>query len=116
MRHRVAGRNLGRRTAPRLALIKGLATELVKHGRITTTHARALEAQRLVERVITKGKKGALHDRRQVLSLLKDGLAVRKVFDELAPRYDSRAGGYTRIMRLLPRHGDAAPMAMLELV
>ena len=116
MRHGVAGRTLGRRTGPRLALLSNLATQVVKHERIKTTRAKALEAQRLVEKVITKGKKGDLHNRRQVLATLKDEAAVRKLFDELATRYEARNGGYTRIVRLMPRTGDAAPMAMLELV
>ena len=116
MRHRVSGRALGRRSGPRLALVNNLATELLKHERMTTTHAKAQEAQRLVEKVITKGKQGTLHDRRQVLAVVKDEAVVRKLFSELAPRYAARPGGYTRLLRLMPRPGDAAPMAMLELV
>jgi large subunit ribosomal protein L17 len=116
MRHRLSGRTLGRRRGPRTALVNNLATELLKHERMATTHAKALEAQRLVEQVITKGKQGSLHDRRQVLAVLKDEAVVRKLFSELAPRYAARSGGYTRLIRLLPRPGDAAAMALLELV
>lgn len=116
MRHAVRGRTLGRRTGPRMALIRNLTVQVVTHERITTTHAKALETQRLLERVITKGKKGGLHNRRQVLSSLNNEGAVRKLFDDIALRYAERSGGYTRVIRLLPRGGDAAPMAMLELV
>ena len=117
MRHRVGGSStLGRRTKHRLALVQNLATDLLRYERLTTTQAKAREPRGLVEKMITKGKHGTLHDRRQVLSVLTDAGVVRKLFDELAPRYADRPGGYTRLLRLMPRPGDAAPMAMLELV
>jgi large subunit ribosomal protein L17 len=116
MRHRVVGRTLGRRAEPRLAMVHNLVRELLRHERITTTEAKAREAQRVAERIITKGKGGSVHDRRQVLAVVPDERVVRKLFDELAPRYEGRSGGYTRMRRLVPRQGDAAPMAILELV
>ena len=116
MRHRVAGRTLGRRTEHRLAMVHNLTTALLKYERITTTQAKAKEAQSVVEKVITKGKRGTLHDRRQVLEIVTEERVVKKLFDELAPRYAERPGGYTRVLKLTPRYGDAAPMALLELV
>ncbi len=116
MRHRVEGRTLGRRTEHREALLQNLVAELLKHERITTTEAKAREARKLAERVITKGRGGSIHDRRQTLALLTDKQAVSKLFDEVGPRYADRPGGYTRMVKLMPRKGDAAPMAMLELV
>jgi large subunit ribosomal protein L17 len=97
-------------------MLHNLVTELFSRERITTTEAKAREARRMAEQIITKGKAGTLHARRQVLRVVKDGAVVSKLFDDLAPRYAERSGGYTRIIRLLPRNGDAAPMALLELV
>jgi large subunit ribosomal protein L17 len=97
-------------------MLQGLVVQLLMHERITTTEGKAREAQRLAERVITKGRGGSLHQRRQTLSLLTDKHAVGKLFDEIGPRYGERNGGYTRLIKLSPRHGDAAPMATLELV
>ena len=116
MRHRVKGRVLRRRRGPRIALLRGLVKELIAHGRITTTEGKAREARGLAERLITKGKGGTLHDRRKVLEVVTDDGLVAKLFDEIAPRYATRSGGYTRTLRLMPRPGDAAPMVMLELV
>ena len=116
MRHRVAGRALRRRIAHRLSLVHNLAMELLKHERMTTTAAKAREAQGVVEKIITRGKRGTVHDRRQVLRVVTDERVVRKLFDELGPRYADRPGGYTRLIRLMPRVSDSAPMAMLELV
>lgn len=116
MRHRVAGRKLGRRTAPRRALLNGLVAQVLRHERVTTTEAKAREIQPLVEKAITKGRGGSLHDRRTVLSSVQDKTAVNKLFDEIGPRYADREGGYTRITKLSPRQGDSAPMAALELV
>ena len=116
MRHRVSGRILGRRKAHRQSMVQNLAAELLKHERITTTHAKAQEARSLVEQLITKGKRGTLHDRRQMLSVLTDERVVRKVIDDLGVRYADRPGGYTRLLRLGPRPGDSADMAVLELV
>ena len=116
MRHRVKGRTLGRRLEHRTALLENLATELLRHEKITTTHAKAREAQVLAEKMITKGKRGSLNDRRMVLRVLTGDDVVRKVFGELAERYAERNGGYTRISKLLPRPGDSAAMSSLELV
>jgi large subunit ribosomal protein L17 len=116
MRHRIAGRSLGRRTEHREAMLQNIVAQLIKRERISTTEARAKEARLLAERMITKGKAGSLNDRRLAMATLTDKEAVGKLFDELAPRYAERTGGYTRILKLGPRKGDAAPMALLELV
>ena len=116
MRHRVKGRKLGRRTEHREALLHNLVTELIKRERITTTEAKAREARGVAEKMITKGRRGTLNDRRLAAAMLTDKQVVRKLFDEIGPRYADRPGGYTRIIKLMPRKGDAAAMAMLELV
>lgn len=116
MRHRIAGRKLGRATAHRRALYRNLVTELLKHEKITTTEAKAKEVRGLAEKMITLGKKSGLHSYRQALSFIMDKKVTEKVFAELAPRYNERPGGYTRIVKLEPRLGDGAPMVQLELV
>lgn len=116
MRHRVATKSLGRRSEHRNSMLQNLAAELLKKERITTTQAKAKVACSVTEEIITKAKRGTLHDRRLVLAKLTDEDAVRKAFDELATRYADRPGGYTRMYKLMPRKGDAAAMAMLELV
>ena len=116
MRHRVAGRTLGRPTDHRLALYRNLVTDLLRLERIRTTEPKAKEIRALAEKIISHGKKGTLHHRRQALSFVYDPKVVKKVFDDLAPRYAERPGGYTRIIKLGPRKGDAAPMAIIELV
>lgn len=116
MRHRVAGRKLGRRTEHRQALLQGLVAQLLVHERITTTEAKARDARSLAEHMITKGKSGTLHDRRIAMSTLTNKDAVKKLFDDIAPRYQERSGGYTRLLKVMPRKGDAAAMAILELV
>ena len=116
MRHRVSGRSLSRPTGHRMLMLRGLTSDLVRYESIRTTEAKAREVRRMAEKLITSGKRGTLHDRRQVLAKLGDESAVRKVFDELGPRYESRPGGYTRMVKLGPRKGDAAPMAILELM
>ncbi|MCI0440486.1 MAG: 50S ribosomal protein L17 [Chloroflexi bacterium] len=116
MRHGLSGRKLRRPTSQRILMLRTLVTDLIQHESITTTEARAKEVRRMAEKVITHGKKGSLHDRRQVASLLTTDNAVRKVFDELPGRYVERKGGYTRIAKLGPRKGDAAPMAMIDLM
>ena len=124
MRHRKAHRKLGRRSAPRRALLRNLveglflATPTEEHAeRIQTTPAKAKEARRFAERLITLGKKGTLSARRRALQLLHNKKAVRKLFDEIAPRYEDREGGYTRILRLgTVRVGDAAAQVIFELV
>lgn len=116
MRHGVAGRKLGRPTSHRLALYRNLITDLIRHERIRTTEAKAKEIQAQVEKVITLGKRGDLHARRLTARVLYDGQLVHKVFTDLAERYAERPGGYTRVVKLGPRLGDAAPMAVIELV
>ena len=114
--HRIAGRKLSRYRDQRVALLRGLTRELILHERITTTLAKAKETRVVAEKLITHGKKGTLHHRRLAMAQVPDKHVVKKVFDEVAPRYAERAGGYTRIIKLGPRQGDAAPMAMNELV
>jgi large subunit ribosomal protein L17 len=116
MRHRVAGRKLGRATGHRRALYRNLVTDLLKHEKIITTEAKAKEARGLAEKMITLGKKSGLHSYRQALSFIIDKKVTEKLFAELAPRYKQRPGGYTRITKLEPRLGDGAPMVQLELV
>lgn len=116
MRHKVAGRKLGRGTAHRMLMLRGLVTDLLRHESIQTTEPKAKEAKRLAEKVITRAKKGTLHQRRQAASFLTDEKVVAKLFDEIGPRFDERPGGYTRIIKIGPRKGDASPMARLELV
>jgi large subunit ribosomal protein L17 len=116
MRHKVAGRKLGRSSSHRASLFKNLATDLLKHEKIVTTEAKAKESRGLAEKLITLGKDGSLSSRRRVISLVTDKGVVDKVFDELSTRYADRTGGYTRILRLGPRHGDGAFMVQLELV
>ena len=100
MRHKLSGRKLSRNTSHRMLMLKGMVADLIRHESIRTTDAKAREVRRMAEKVITHGKKGSLHNRRQALALLTDESVVRKVFDELAPRYEERDGGYTRIMKL----------------
>lgn len=114
--HRVAGRKLSRYRDERIALLRGLVAELIRHERITTTLAKAKETRVVAEKLITHGKKGTLHHRRLALAQLPDTGVVKKVFDEVAPRYAGRPGGYTRITKLGPRQGDSALMAVIELV
>lgn len=116
MAHRVAGRKLGRATDHRLALFRNLTTDLLKYEKIITTEAKAKEVRGFAERMITLGKKGDLHARRRALGFIYDKKVVEKVFDELAPRYTGRPGGYTRIVKVEPRPGDGAKMAQLSLV
>lgn len=116
MRHRVAGKKLGRSPGHRRALFRNLVTELLDHEVVRTTDAKAKELRRWGDRMITLGKRGTLHARRQAASVLQSAPVVRKLFEELAGRYGSRAGGYTRVMKLGARPGDAAPMAVVELV
>jgi large subunit ribosomal protein L17 len=112
----VAGRKLNRNTAQRKALLRGLATELFKHGKIRTTEAKAKSLRPFVEKLITLAKRGDLHARRQVAAKLYEPAILQKLFDEIAKTYQDRPGGYTRIYKLGLRKGDAAPMALIELV
>ncbi|MBI3978985.1 MAG: 50S ribosomal protein L17 [Chloroflexi bacterium] len=116
MRHGVAGRKFGRPTAHRVMMFRNLATELLRHEKITTTEPKAKEIQPMAEQLITLGKQGTLHARRQALAFLTDPKVVEKLFAILGSRYAARQGGYTRIMKLGPRAGDAAPMAVIQLV
>lgn len=116
MRHGVAGRRFDRPTGHRLAMYRNLVTDLLHYEKIVTTEAKAKEIKGMAERVITLGKEGSLHARRQVLGIVTREDVVDKLFAELGPRYANRPGGYSRIIKLGPRKGDAAPMAHLELV
>ncbi|OQY25633.1 MAG: 50S ribosomal protein L17 [Anaerolineaceae bacterium 4572_32.1] len=116
MRHRKAGRKLGRSGGHRRALYRNLITELFRHERIKTTEAKAKAIQSKAEKLITLGKRGTLHSRRLAAGRLNDKEIVKKVFDEIAPRYQERKGGYTRILKLGRRQGDNARMALIELV
>ena len=109
-------RKLGRSSAHRKAMMRNLVTDLFREGRITTTDTRAKEARRQAEKMITLAKRGDLHARRQVLAYVYDEAVVAKLFDEIAPKYADRQGGYTRILKLGPRQGDNAELAFLELV
>ncbi|PIQ81705.1 MAG: 50S ribosomal protein L17 [Candidatus Omnitrophica bacterium CG11_big_fil_rev_8_21_14_0_20_64_10] len=114
MGHAVHTRDLGRFSSYRAATVQSLAQALVRHERINTTLARAKEAQRLAERLVTLAKKGGLADRRRAVALLQDKQGVGRLFSQIAPRFASRAGGYTRILHNGIRSGDGASMAVLE--
>ncbi|WP_129598525.1 50S ribosomal protein L17 [Anaerophilus nitritogenes] len=109
-------RKLGRPTAHRNLMLRNLVTSLLREGRINTTETRAKEVRRLAEKMITLGKRGDLHAKRQALAYIFDETVVKRVFDELAPKYAERNGGYTRILKVGPRRGDAAEMVIIELV
>ena len=120
----MAYRKLGRTSAQRKAMLRDLATDLIINERIETTETRAKEVRSVVEKMITLGKRGDLHARRQAAAYIRNEVAneesgqdaVQKLFAEIAPRYEERQGGYTRIMKIGPRRGDAAPMVIIELV
>ena len=116
MRHHRAGKKLGRDSAQRKALYSGLAGALIEHGRIKTTEAKAKAVKPYAEKMITLGRRGDLHARRQALSELRSQEIVHALFAEVAPRMADRPGGYTRIVKIGPRQGDAAAMVFLELV
>lgn len=116
MRHRVDTFKIGRSPAHRRAMLANMVSSLFEYGTITTTLVKAKEARRFAERLITIGKKGDLHRRRLAVSKLRDKEAVKKLFAEIAPQYMDRNGGYTRILKLGQRRGDAAEMCMLQLV
>lgn len=122
MRHRIAGRILGRDAGHRKALFRNLVRELYLHGRITTTEAKARAIRGDAEKLISKAKRGLtdggnrVHAQRQIVAYLNDKTVAKKVFDEIAPRFSARSGGYTRIIKLGKRLGDAADMAIIELV
>jgi len=116
MRHRKHRRKLGRTSSHRKAMLENLVISLLTHQRIRTTVARAKEARKLADRVISLAKQGTLPDRRKAFGILQDRSLVKELFDEVAPRFKERAGGYTRLIRCGPRPGDGAQMAILELV
>lgn len=116
MRHGMAGRKLSVTSSHRLAMFRNMATSLIKHEQITTTLPKAKELRPYVERIITLGKRGGLHARRQAYAQLMDEKVVAKLFGEIADRYRARPGGYCRVLKAGIRYGDAAPMAVIELV
>lgn len=116
MRHRVAGRKLGRTSEHRLAMLRNMSTSLFDREKIRTTLAKAKELRPFAEKLLTMSKRETLHARRQVLRHIKDPKVVAKMFDSLSARYAQRPGGYTRIIKLGPRRGDHAEMAIVELV
>jgi large subunit ribosomal protein L17 len=116
MRHRQRARKLGRSPSHRLAMYRNLVTSLLQHERVETTDAKAKEVRRIADRMITLGKRGDLHARRRALRVLRERDVAAKVFDELAERYRTRPGGYTRVLKMRNRVGDAAAMSLVELV
>ena len=116
MRHGMAGRKLNVTSSHRISMFRNMATSLLKHEQITTTLPKAKELRPYVERIISLGKRGDLNARRQAAAQIRDPLVVRKLFDTLAPRYAARTGGYTRVLRAGIRYGDAAQMAVIELI
>ena len=116
MRHGIKGRKLNRTSAHRKVLLMNLANSLIMHEQIKTTLPKAKELKPFVEKMITFGKKGDLHSRRIVLSILRDQVAVKKLFDEVAPAFKERNGGYTRVLKNGFRTGDNAPMAVIQFV
>ncbi len=116
MRHKVVGRKLGRNASHRKAMFRNMVTSLLEHERIVTTVPKAKEVRRVAEKMITLGKRGDLHARRQAMTYIRSKEVVAKLFDDLSEQYADRQGGYTRIIRTGTRSGDAAPMAIIELV
>jgi len=116
MRHNKSGRRLGRNSSHRNAMMRNMVTSLLDHEKVTTTDARAKELRKIAERLITLGKRGDLHARRQAASVLRSKKVVAKLFDQVGPRYKDRPGGYTRIIKLGNRLGDNAPQSIIELV
>lgn len=112
----MTNRKLGRESAHRNLMLRNMATDLLRHGRIETTIAKAKEARRVTEKMITLGKRDDLHAKRQALAYLMDETVVKQLFDEIGPKYAERNGGYTRIMKKGPRRGDNSEMAIIELV
>ena len=116
MRHGVAGRKLGVTSSHRQAMFRNMAVALIKHEQITTTLPKAKDLRPIVEKLVTLGKQGSLHARRQAIAEIRDVAMVKKLFDTLAPRYKDRHGGYTRIIKAGFRYGDNAAMAVIEFV
>lgn len=116
MRHNKSGKRLGRNTPHRNAMLRNMVTSLFDHEKITTTDARAKELRKIADRMITLGKRGDLHARRQVLTVIRDKKVVAKLFDQIGPRFKDRPGGYTRIIKVGSRLGDNAPQSIIALV
>ncbi|MDA1296458.1 MAG: 50S ribosomal protein L17 [Chloroflexi bacterium] len=116
MRHQVSGRRFDRASGHRMMMYRTLVTDLLKHGYVRTTAAKAREVKPMAEKMVTLGKAGSLHARRQAAAFITEPAVVRSVFDDLAGRYKDRPGGYTRLIKLGPRKGDASEMALLQLV
>lgn len=116
MRHNKAGRRLGRTTSHRIAMFRNMVTSLLNHERVVTTDAKAKEIRSIAEKMITLGKRGDLHAMRQAAAYIREKSVVTKLFSMIAPRYQDRQGGYTRIIKLGQRLGDAAPLSVIELV
>ena len=116
MRHGVSGRKLNRTTSHRSAMFRNMVTSLLQHERIFTTLPKAKELRRWADWMITLGKRGDLHGRRQALATIREKAAVHKLFAEIAPRYQNRQGGYTRIVKVGFRRGDGSPMCLIELI
>lgn len=116
MKHGVSGRHFGRPTGHRLLMYRNLVTDVLRYGKIKTTEPKAKEIRPMVEHMITLGKRGDLHARRQALGFITDEAVVHRLFADIAPRFSARQGGYCRILKLGPRQGDAAPMAQIELL
>ena len=116
MRHRKAGRKLGRNSAQRQALFRQLAVSMIQHERLTTTEAKAKSLRPIVEKLVTIAREDSQHHRRLVMSKIDNQAATTKLFEVIAPRFEAQPGGYTRISKLGPRHGDAAPLALIEFV
>ena len=116
MRHRNSGRKLNRTASHRKAMFANMASALIKHEQIITTLPKAKELRGVVDKLITLGKRGDLHARRQAIARIRDKAMVAKLFETLGPRYQDRSGGYTRVLKAGFRYGDSAPMAVIELV
>lgn len=116
MRHNHSGRRLGRTTSHRIAMFRNMVTSLLNHERIVTTDAKAKEIRSVAEKMITLGKRGDLHAQRQAAAYIREKSVVTKLFSSIAPRYKDRSGGYTRIIKLGQRLGDAASLSVIELV
>ena len=116
LRHKISGKQFGRASGPRRAMFRIMVTDLLRHGQIKTTIAKAKAIRPLTEKMVSLGKGGTLHDRRQAAAFITDKSVLKTVFDDIAPRYQERNGGYTRITRLGVRPGDAAEMALIELI
>ncbi len=116
MRHLNSGRKLSRNSSHRWAMMRNMVTSLLREEKIQTTDPKAKELRRWTDRVITLGKEGSLHARRQALAIIQDKSVVHKLFETIATRFKNRAGGYTRIIKIGRRHGDAAPVSLIELL